>query len=106
MTVRPVGAPRPASLRTRPAHPAHDSRCPHCHAHPGQPCTTRTGHRLPAPHPARFSAHVQAVACCPTCQVEPGQPCHDAGRPRRTVHARRYQEAEDITRLANQEDPR
>ncbi|WP_322501788.1 hypothetical protein TR631_33700 [Streptomyces rochei] len=106
MTARPLGAPRPASLRTVAAHPARAVRCPHCHAHPGQPCTTRTGKRLPNPHPARLSAHTQTVACCPTCQVEPGTPCHDAGRPRPTVHHRRYQEAEDITRLANQEAPR
>lgn len=106
MTTRPYGARRPLTLRTRPTHPAHDSRCPHCHANPGQPCTTRTGRRLPDVHPARLSAHVQAIACCPTCQVEPGTPCHDHGRPRPTVHARRYQEAEDITRLKAQEDTR
>ncbi|GGQ83529.1 zinc finger domain-containing protein [Streptomyces flaveolus] len=98
MTTRPLGAPRPASLRTGTQQPARAIRCPHCHAHPGQPCTTRTGHRLPDVHPARSSAHAQAVACCPTCQVEPKTPCHDAGRPRRSVHARRYQEAEDTQR--------
>ncbi|MFC7817601.1 hypothetical protein ACFUTR_23505 [Streptomyces sp. NPDC057367] len=98
MTARPLGAPRPASLRTTSAHPARSIRCPHCHANPGQHCTTRTGHRLPQPHPARLSAHAQAVACCPSCQVEPGIACHDQGRPRRTVHARRYQEAEDTRR--------
>ncbi|MGW9058871.1 zinc finger domain-containing protein [Streptomyces sp. NPDC055733] len=98
MTARPLGAPRPASLRAAAAHPARATRCPHCQAHPGQPCTTRTGKRLPDLHPARISAHAMAVACCPHCQVEPGVPCHDAGRARRTVHARRYQEAEDTRR--------
>ncbi|MFH9812544.1 hypothetical protein ACH4NO_18345 [Streptomyces olivaceus] len=41
-----------------------------------------------------MSDWAQATACCPQCQVGLATPCHEDGRARRTVHARRYQEAE------------
>jgi hypothetical protein len=47
------------------------------------------------PHPQRVSNWAQTVACCPQCQVTPTVPCHEDGRARDTVHARRYQEAEE-----------
>jgi hypothetical protein len=46
------------------------------------------------PHPQRVSDWARNTACCPQCQVEPTTACHDEGRPRTTVHHRRYQEAE------------
>ncbi|MHB9857667.1 zinc finger domain-containing protein [Streptomyces sp. YIM S03343] len=77
-------------------HPARATPCPQCHAAAHKPCTLRkSGRHLPAPHPQRISAWAQAVACCPDCQVEPGTPCHDEGHARTTVHARRYQEAQE-----------
>jgi hypothetical protein len=99
MTRKP-GAPMPANLRTlittTTTHPARQVPCPHCHAPAGKPCRLKTRNRiLPEPHPQRRSTWAQQTACCPECQVEPTTPCHDAGRPRNTVHARRYQEAQE-----------
>lgn len=79
-------------------HPARAVECPHCGAHPHQPCTTRSKRRrLPAEvHPSRVSAWVRTVACCPACQVEPGVECHANGRPLHDgeVHPQRTTEAE------------
>lgn len=94
------GAPMPDSLRhfmRAKQHPARSVPCSHCGAHAHRPCTTRSKrHLLPAPHPQRVSDWAQTVACCPACQVTPEVPCHDEGRQRATVHARRYQEAEEV----------
>ncbi|MFI8872417.1 zinc finger domain-containing protein [Streptomyces sp. NPDC055243] len=94
-----AGAPMPDSLRhfmRAKAHPARSVACPHCGVAAHRPCTTRTGRRTPAElHPQRISEWAQTVACCPDCQVTPEVPCHDEGRARFTVHARRYQEAEE-----------
>ncbi|MFF8997109.1 hypothetical protein ACF1GW_30755 [Streptomyces achromogenes] len=100
MTARKPGAPMPAQLRalihSSAAHPARSIACPHCHAPVGRPCTLRTtGQYLPAPHPRRINAWAQQTAVCPECQVAPGSPCHDERRPRRLVHDRRHQEAEE-----------
>ena len=76
-------------------HPARLVPCPHCGAAAHRPCVVRTRNTvLSQPHPQRVSDWAQATACCPQCQVEPATPCHEEGRARRTVHARRYQEAE------------
>lgn len=72
--------------------------CPHCGAGPDQRCQLRTRDKpLPHPHQQRIAAWVQLVACCPTCQAAPGAPCHLDGMPlpNGSVHARRYQEAEE-----------
>ncbi|MFJ4974167.1 hypothetical protein ACIP6X_02250 [Streptomyces coeruleorubidus] len=77
-------------------HPARAVPCDHCGAAAHRPCIVRTRNRvLTQPHPQRISAWAQTVACCPDCQVEPTTPCHEDGRARSTVHARRYQEAEE-----------
>jgi hypothetical protein len=98
MTAR-YGAPMPESIRhtlRAPQHPARAVECPHCGAAAHRPCRLRTtGRLLTQPHPQRVSAWAETVACCPECQVEPTTPCHDEGRARGTVHARRYQEAEE-----------
>lgn len=92
-------APMPASLRHQlraGQHPARSVPCPHCGAREHQPCVLRSsGRRLPAPHPQRLADWARTTACCPHCQVTPGTPCHDDGIPRTSVHARRYQEAEE-----------
>jgi hypothetical protein len=97
-----------ARLETTPAKswPASGKRsdingitCPHCSAGPDQRCHLRTRNQtLPAPHQQRLAVWAQTVACCPTCQATPGQPCHLDGMPLpvHTVHARRYQEAEEV----------
>jgi hypothetical protein len=94
------GAPMPDSLRhfmRAKQHPARSVPCPHCGAHAHQPCHLRTANRqLVQPHPQRVSDWAQTTACCPECQVEPAIQCHDDGRARNTVHARRYQEAEEV----------
>jgi hypothetical protein len=100
MTDRPrYAAPMPPELRHQMragAHPARSVPCPHCGAKPHRPCVLRkTGRTLPQPHPQRVTDWARTTACCPECQVEPGTPCHDEGRARTTVHARRYQEAEE-----------
>ncbi|MFL4947534.1 hypothetical protein ACJ6WE_09195 [Streptomyces sp. MMS24-I31] len=72
--------------------------CPHCGAFPDQRCYVRSRDKtLPKPHQQRLAVWAQAVACCPTCQAAPGQPCHLNGipLPHATVHAARYQEAEE-----------
>ncbi|MFJ9740866.1 hypothetical protein [Streptomyces sp. NPDC101166] len=72
--------------------------CPHCGAGPDQRCHLRTRDKtLPEPHPQRLAAWAQTVACCPTCQATPGERCHLEGAPlpHATVHARRYQEAQE-----------
>lgn len=92
-------APMPPELRHQlraAAHPARSVPCPHCAARPHHSCVLRkSGRELPAPHPVREADWARTVACCPACQVEPGIDCHDNGIPRREVHARRYQEAEE-----------
>ncbi|MEU0393852.1 hypothetical protein ABZ208_13915 [Streptomyces sp. NPDC006208] len=97
MTRRP-NAPMPESVRhfvRAGQHPARSVPCPHCGAHAHRPCTVPSNGRvMNQPHPQRISDWVRQTACCPQCQVEPTTPCHDEGRPRQTVHARRYQEAE------------
>lgn len=99
MTSRPPAAPMPESIRhglRAKQHPARAVACPHCGAAAHRPCVLRTRNQvLTQPHPQRVSAWAQTVACCPECQVEPATPCHDEGRARFTVHARRYQEAEE-----------
>ncbi|MFF4090359.1 hypothetical protein ACFYY9_26285 [Streptomyces nigra] len=98
MTIR-YSAPMPAEIRhfmRAGQHPARSVPCQHCGAAAHRPCTTRSKrHLLPAPHPQRVSDWAQATACCPQCQVTPEVPCHEDGRARTTVHARRYQEAEE-----------
>lgn len=100
MTGRPrYTAPMPDELhhqlRTG-QHPARAVPCPHCQARAHQPCRLRkSGRHLPEPHDVRLTAWAQQTACCPECQVEPTIPCHDDGTPRHTVHARRYQEAQE-----------
>ena len=98
MTTR-YGAPMPESIRhvlRAKQHPSRAVECPHCGAAARRPCRLRsTGLLLAKPHPQRESAWAQQSACCPQCQVEPTIPCHDEGRARGTVHARRYQEAEE-----------
>jgi hypothetical protein len=72
--------------------------CPHCGAGPDQRCQLRTRDKtLPHPHQQRIAAWAQLVACCPDCEAAPGTPCHRDGiaLPNGTVHARRYQEAEE-----------
>ena len=95
-------APMPPQLRQQMRaghHPARSIPCPHCDARANRPCVLRKSRRqLPNPHPQRVNAWALGVACCPECQVTPGVPCHDEGRARLTVHARRYQEAEDTHR--------
>jgi hypothetical protein len=77
-------------------HPARSVPCAHCGARAHQPCTLRkSGRLLPKPHPQRINDWARQTACCPECQVEPTVPCHDDGIARATVHARRYQEAEE-----------
>lgn len=46
----------------------------------------------------RIAKWARTVACCPECQVPPGTPCHRDGipLPHGAVHARRYQEAEEV----------
>lgn len=92
-------APMPPELRHQLRAGHHPSRavpCPHCEARAHTPCKLRTrDHALPKPHPQRLNAWALQTACCPACQVEPTVPCHDGGIPRATVHARRYQEAEE-----------
>ncbi|GKQ39528.1 hypothetical protein [Streptomyces sp. A012304] len=94
-------APMPPQLRQQMRaghHPARTVPCPHCGAAVHAPCVLRkSGRHLPKPHPQRMNTWALQTACCPECQVEPGTPCHDEGRARHTVHARRYQEAEDTT---------
>ncbi|WHM30271.1 hypothetical protein OH540_09570 [Streptomyces sp. BPPL-273] len=98
MTTRQPSAPMPDSLRhvlRAKQHPARSVACPHCGAAEHRPCMVRTRNRvLTQPHPQRASDWAQATACCPDCQVGLATPCHDEGRARRTVHARRYEEAE------------
>lgn len=92
-------APMPPSLRHQMragTHPARSIPCTHCGAKEHRPCVLRkSGRILPQPHPQRVSEWARTTACCPECQVEPTVPCHDEGHARLTVHARRYQEAED-----------
>ncbi len=99
MTARRYTAPMPDSLRHQMRagqHPARAVGCPHCGAHPHKPCALRkSGRHLPQPHQQRLDTWARTTACCPECQVEPGVSCHDEGRARDTVHARRYQEAEE-----------
>ncbi|MFG3510215.1 hypothetical protein ACGF5F_32485 [Streptomyces sp. NPDC047821] len=96
---RRTSAPMPDTLRhfmRAGQHPARSVPCPHCGAAAHKPCRVRaTDRTLPDVHPARRSDWARTVACCPHCQVEPTIACHDNGRPRLTVHTRRYQEAED-----------
>ncbi|MGW0312059.1 zinc finger domain-containing protein [Streptomyces flavidovirens] len=92
-------APMPAELRhmmRAGQHPARAHPCPHCGAHPHQPCHLRTNGKHVQPHPQRMATWAQTTACCPTCQVEPTIPCHRDGRtlPGGTVHDERYTEAE------------
>lgn len=98
MTDRYV-APMPPQLRhflRAGQHPARSVPCPHCGAAAHKPCVLRkSGRRLPQPHPQRVTDWAEQTACCPECQVEPTIPCHDEGIARPTVHARRYQEAEE-----------
>ncbi|MFE7954412.1 hypothetical protein [Streptomyces sp. NPDC057413] len=98
MPRRPA-APMPDELRhflRAQQHPARSVPCPHCGAHAHRPCVLRSsGRQLPQPHPQRVSDWARTTACCPECQVEAGAPCHDEGKARVTVHARRYQEAEE-----------
>lgn len=98
MTRRYV-APMPPQLRhalRAGHHPARSVPCAHCGAKPHHSCVLRkSGRELPTPHPQRVSDWARTTACCPECQVEPGIPCHDDGTPRHTIHARRYQEAEE-----------
>ena len=95
---RHSGAPMPDSIRhfvRAGQHPARSVPCPHCGAAAHRPCRVPSrGRVLTEPHPQRISDWARATACCPQCQVEPTTACHDEGRPRTTVHARRYQEAE------------
>ena len=95
-----TGAPMPDSLRhfmRAGQHPARSVPCPHCGVPAHKPCRLRTKNRLMVePHPQRVSDWAEATACCPACQVTPGTPCHEEGRARNTVHARRYQEAEEV----------
>lgn len=99
MTTRQPAAPMPDSLRhvlRAKQHPARSVPCPHCGAAAHRPCVVRTRNTvLSQPHPQRVSDWAQATACCPQCQVGLTTPCHENGRARRTVHARRYQEAEE-----------
>jgi len=92
-------APMPPQLRHQMRaghHPARSVECPHCNAKAHQPCALRkSGRTLDKPHASRLVAWARTTACCPACQVEPGIPCHDDGIARATVHARRYQEAEE-----------
>lgn len=91
-------APMPPELRHQLRAGHHPSRavpCPHCEARAHTPCRLRKSGRTIAEHPQRVNAWALATACCPACQVEPTVPCHDEGKPRLTVHARRYQEAEE-----------
>lgn len=92
-------APMPPQLRhalRAKHHPARAVPCSHCGAKPHHSCVLRkSGRELTDPHPARLNDWAQTTACCPECQVEPTIPCHDEGIPRTTVHARRYQEAEE-----------
>jgi hypothetical protein len=92
-------APMPPQLRHQlraGSHPARSAPCSHCGAKPHHSCVLRkSGRELPDPHPARVNDWARQTACCPECQVPPGTPCHDDGRARSTVHARRYQEAEE-----------
>jgi len=77
-------------------HPARSVPCTHCGARAHQPCALRkSGRPLPKPHPQRMTDWARTTACCPVCQVEPGITCHDNGIARTSVHARRYQEAEE-----------
>lgn len=80
-------------------HPARSVPCPHCGVRAHQPCRLRkSGRLLPKPHPQRLTAWARTTACCPECQVEPGTDCRTPdGFPLadRTVHARRYQEAQE-----------
>lgn len=98
MTRRPA-APMPDSLRRSlksGQHPARSVPCPHCGAAAHKPCRVPSrGVTLPKPHPQRITAWARATACCPQCQVEPTIACHDNGRPRHTIHNRRYQEAQE-----------
>lgn len=98
MTTRQPSAPMPESLRhvlRAKQHPARSVPCPHCGAAAHRPCVVRTRNTvLSQPHPQRVSDWAQATACCPQCQVGLETPCHENGMARRTVHARRYQEAE------------
>ncbi len=99
MTIH-AGAPMPENLRhfmRAKAHPARSVPCAHCGAAAHKPCRLRTRNTvMTQPHPQRVSSWAQTVACCPACQVEPTIPCHDEGRARTTVHARRYQAAEEV----------
>lgn len=73
--------------------------CPHCRAGVDQKCHLRTRDRqLPKPHQQRVAHWAQTTASCPECQVGPTVPCHVDGipLPHATVHARRYQEAEEV----------
>lgn len=92
-------APMPPQLRhalRASHHPARSVPCTHCGAKAHHSCVLRkSGRELPDPHPQRLSDWARTTACCPECQVEPGIACHDEGTPRNTVHARRYQEAEE-----------
>ncbi|MEU6990313.1 hypothetical protein ABZ953_06580 [Streptomyces sp. NPDC046465] len=94
-----AGAPMPEQLRhwmRAKAHPARSVPCPHCGAAAHKPCRLRTRNGFKTePHPQRISEWAKTTACCPACQVEPGIDCHDDGWARATVHARRYQEAEE-----------
>ncbi|MFD7609671.1 hypothetical protein [Streptomyces sp. NPDC059828] len=97
---RHSGAPMPDSIRhfvRAGQHPARSVPCPHCGAAAHKPCVVPSrGVDLAQPHPQRISDWARATACCPQCQVEPTIACHDEGRARTTVHARRYQEAEEV----------
>ncbi|MFD7996869.1 zinc finger domain-containing protein [Streptomyces mexicanus] len=98
MARRP-SAPMPESLRhffRAQQHPARSVPCTHCGARAHRPCIVPSNKRqLPQPHPCRVSDWARQTACCPACQAEPGTACHDDGKPLATVHARRYQEAEE-----------
>lgn len=73
--------------------------CPHCQAGIDQKCHLRTRDRqLPKPHQQRVAHWARATSSCPECAVAPGAACHLNGipLPHDTVHARRYQEAEEV----------
>lgn len=93
-------APMPESIRHQlraGQHPARSVPCPHCGVGAHKPCEVPSNQRrMILPHPQRMSAWAELTACCPQCQVTPTVPCHEDGRERATVHARRYEEAEQV----------
>lgn len=93
-------APMPENLRHQlraGQHPARSVPCPWCGVGAHRPCQLASNQRrMTLPHPQRISAWAQLTARCPACQVEPAVPCHEDGQERATVHARRYEEAEQV----------